>query len=179
MNKKRKMRLKKFSLHPITAFILMTIGVMILSWFLSIIQFQVTYTKVRPENLELESVFVSTKNLLNFDGIKYIISNAASNFANFAPLISLLIALIGLSVAHASGLIDTFIKRVTLNVSNKKLTFILIFVAICSSLINDVGYVILIPLAALLYLANGRSPLLGIIAAFSGVAFGYGATYSF
>ncbi len=177
MNKKRKMRLKKFSLHPITAFILMTIGVMILSWFLSIIQFQVTYTKVRPENLELESVFVSTKNLLNFDGIKYIISNAASNFANFAPLISLLIALIGLSVAHASGLIDTFIKRVTLNVSNKKLTFILIFVAICSSLINDVGYVILIPLAALLYLANGRSPLLGIIAAFSGVAFGYGATF--
>lgn len=176
MNTKKKLKLKKFSLHPITTFIVMTLGVLVLSWLLSILQIQSTYTLVRPENLELESVFVSIKNMLNYDGIKYIISNASSNFASFAPLVSLLIALIGLSIAHASGLIDTFIKRVTLNISNKKLTFILILVAIFSSIINDVGYVILIPLAALLFLANGRSPLLGIVAAFSGVAFGYGTT---
>lgn len=176
MNTKKKMKLKKFSFHPITTFILMTLGVILLSWLLSTLQIQATYTVVRPENLELESVFVSVKNLLNYDGIKYIISNASSNFASFAPLVSLLIALIGLSVAHASGLIDTFIKRVTLNISNKKLTFILILVAIFSSIINDVGYVILIPLSALLFLANGRSPLLGIVASFAGVAFGYGAT---
>jgi len=176
MSAKKRMKLKKFSFHPITTFILMTFGVFVLSWLLSLLQFQATYTVVRPENLELESVFVTVKNLMNYDGIKYLISNAATNFASFAPLISLLIALIGLSVAHASGLIDTFIKRVTLNISNKHLTFILILVAIFSSIINDVGYVILIPLAALLFMANGRSPLLGVVAAFSGVAFGYGAT---
>lgn len=176
MSTKKKMKLKKFSFHPITAFILLTFGVLVLSWLLSVFQLQATYTIVRPENLELESVFVSVKNLLNYDGIKYIISNAASNFASFAPLVSLLIALIGLSIAHASGLIDAFIKRVTLNIDNKKLTFILILIAIFSSIINDVGYVVLIPLAALLYLANGRSPLLGIVAAFCGVSFGYGAT---
>lgn len=176
MRAKKKMKLKKFSFHPITTFILMTFGVLVLSWLLSVLQLQATYTIVRPENLELESVFVNVKNLLNYDGIKYIISNAATNFASFAPLVSLLIALIGLSIAHASGLIDTFIKRVTLNISNKKLTFLLILVAIFSSIINDVGYVILIPLAALLFLANGRSPLLGIVAAFAGVAFGYGTT---
>ena len=176
MNTKKKLKLKKFSLHPITTFILMTFGLLVLSWILSILQVQSNYTIVRPENLELESIFVSVKNMLNYDGIKYIISNASSNFASFAPLVSLLIALIGLSVAHASGLIDTFIKRVTLNVSNKKLTFIVILIAIFSSIINDVGYVILIPLSALLFLANGRSPLLGVVAAFSGVAFGYGTT---
>ena len=104
------MRLKKFSFHPITTFILMTFGVFLLSWLLSALQFQATYTVVRPENLELESVFVTVKNLMNYDGIKYLISNAATNFASFAPLVSLLIALLGLPVAHASGLIDTFIK---------------------------------------------------------------------
>ena len=176
MSIKKKMKLKKFSFHPITTFILMTFGVFVLSWLLSALQFQATYTIVRPENLELESVFVTVKNLMNYDGFKYLISNAATNFASFAPLISLLIALLGLSIAHASGLIDTFIKRVTLNISNRRLTFILILVAIFSSIINDVGYVILIPLAALLFMANGRSPLLGIVASFSGVAFGYGAT---
>lgn len=176
MKTKKKMKLKKFNFHPITTFILMTIGVFLLSGILSIFQFQATYTVVRPENLELESIFVSVKNLMNYDGIKYLISNAATNFASFAPLISLLIALLGLSIAHASGLIETFIKRVTLNISNKHLTFILILVAIFSSIINDVGYVILIPLAALLFMANGRNPLLGIVTAFSGVAFGYGTT---
>lgn len=176
MSTKKKMKLKKFNFHPITTFILMIISVLLLSWLLSVLQFQATYTIVRPENLELESVFVTVKNLLNFEGIKYIISNAASNFASFTPLISLLIALMGLSIAYASGLIDTFMKRVTLNISNKKLTFCLILVAIFSSIINDVGYVILIPLAALLFLANGRSPLLGIVAAFAGVSFGYGTS---
>ena len=176
MKSKKKIRLKKFSFHPITTFILMTFGVFILSWLLSILQFQATYTVVRPENLELESVFVTVKNLMNYDGIKYVLSNAATNFASFAPLISLLIALLGLSIAHASGLIDTFIKRVTLNISNKHLTFAVILIAIFSSIINDVGYVILIPLSALLFMANGRSPLLGIVAAFSGVAFGFGTT---
>ena len=66
MNTKKRMRLKKFSFHPITTFILMTIGVLILSWLLSILQIQATYTIVRPENLELESVFVSIKNMLNY-----------------------------------------------------------------------------------------------------------------
>ena len=48
--------------------------------------------------------------------------------------------------------------------------------ATISSLINEVGYAILIPLAALIYFMNGRNPLLGIITAFCGVAFGYGVT---
>ena len=68
MSTKKKMRLKKFSFHPITTFMLLTLGTMILSCILSALQFQATYTVVRPENLELESVFVSVKNLLNFDG---------------------------------------------------------------------------------------------------------------
>ena len=71
------------------------------------------------------------------------------NFANFVPLTALLIALIGLSVAHASGLIDTFIKRSTIKIDNKYLTFFIILIATISSLITEVGYVILIPLAAL------------------------------
>ena len=56
------------------------------------------------------------------------------------------------------------------------MTFFIIFLATISSIINEVGYVILIPLAALVFLANGRNPLLGITAAFCGVAFGYGIT---
>lgn len=176
MKEKRKLKLKKFNFHPITTFILLTLFTIILSFILSSLQLQGTYSRINPNTNELETVIVTVNNLLGYSGVKYMIGNAAKNFASFTPLSTLLIALIGVSVAYASGLIDTFIKRITLNIDNKKITFILILIAIFSSIINEVGYVILIPLAALIYLANGRNPLLGITAAFCGVSFGYGTT---
>ena len=172
---KSKIRYKKRALHPITTFILMTFAVMLLSSILSLLGLEASYSRIDGSN-ELKPVVVSVEGLFNFTGLKYLISNAARNFVSFAPLSTLLIGLIGVSVAHASGLIDTFIKRVTLKINNKTLTFIIIFIATISSIINEVGYVILIPLAALIFLANGRNPLLGITAAFCGVAFGYGVT---
>lgn len=172
----KKLKLKKYSLHPAISFILLIVLTALVSYLGSVLNWQATYTKINLTNLELENVYVTVKNMLNYDGIKYLISNAATNFASFAPLSSLLIGLIGLSIAHASGLLDTFIKRITFKIDNRIITFAIIFLATCSSLINEVGYVILIPLAALLYLANGRSPILGIITAFCGTAFGYGTT---
>ena len=51
-------------------------------------------------------------------------------------------------------------------------TFIIIFLATISSLINDIGYVFLIPLSAIIFQANNRNPFAGIVAAFCGVSFG-------
>ena len=175
MINKKKLHLKKFHFHPITALIFMTFFVMILSSILSVLHVQASYSRINASN-ELESVIETVKGLFNFTGFKYLIESAAKNFVSFTPLSTLLIGLIGLSVAHASGFIDTFIKRVTLKINNKTLTFIIIFIATISSIINEVGYVILIPLSALIFLANGRNPLLGITASFCGVAFGYGVT---
>ena len=172
---KRKVKLKKRAIHPITMFIMLTLVVIVLSSVLSLFKIQATYSRINSSN-QLESVVVSVVGLCNFTGIKGIISDASKNFASFAPLTTLLVGLIGLSIAHASGLIDTFIKRVTLKINNKTLTFLVILLATISSIINEVGYVILIPFAALVFLANGRNPLLGITAAFCGVAFGYGVT---
>lgn len=176
MNKKKKIRLKKFYLHPVTAFILLTFVVMALSGILSLLQVQATYSSLNTTTGQLETTLVTVENLFSFDGIKYLISNASKNFISFTTLSNLLMALIGLGIAQATGLIDTFIKRVLTKIDNKKITFIIIFLATISSLINDIGYVILIPIAALVFLKNNRNPLAGIIAAFCGVAFGYGVT---
>lgn len=176
MKDKKKLKLKKFYLHPVTIFILLTLLVMIISGILSLLQVQATYSTINPTTNELESTLVTVENLFGFDGLKYIISNASKNFISFTTLSNLLIALIGLGIIQATGLLDTFIKRVISKIDNKKITFVIIFLATVSSLINDIGYVILIPLSALVFLKNNRNPLAGIIAAFCGVAFGYGAT---
>lgn len=173
---KKKLKLKKFYLHPVTTFIILTFATIILSGICSLFQMQATYPSLNPTTGQLENTLVTVENLFNFDGIKYIIGNAAKNFMSFTTLSTLLIALTGLGIACATGLIDTFIKRVLVKIDNKKLTFIIIFLCTASSLINHIGYVIFIPIAALVFLKNNRNPLVGIITAFCGVAFGYGAT---
>ena len=176
MLNKRKLKLKKFYLNPITSFLIMTFLVAILSAIFSAFEMQATYNVVNSNTNELEPTLVVVENLLSFDGMKFIISIATRNFISFAPLGMLLIALIGITVAEATGFIETFSRRVLRKIPKELLTFIVIFIATCSSLINEIGYAILIPLVALIYFINDRNPILGIITAFCGVSFGYGVS---
>ena len=172
MKDKKKLKLKKFYFHPITVFIFLTVITILLSAILSALQMQGTYSKVNTANYELESVLVTVKNMLTFDGMKFIFSNALRNFLSFAPFGMLILTLIGLSVSQSTGFLDTFIERKVKKVDKRIVTFIIIFLATVSSLINDIGYVLLIPLAAIIFKANNRNPFAGIVAAFCGVSFG-------
>lgn len=176
MKEKKKLKLKKFYLHPVTVFILLTFLTIVLSGIFSLFGAEATYSTINPANGNLETNLVAVENLFSFDGIKYIISSASKNFISFTTLSNLLIALIGLGICQATGLLDAFIKRVLNKLDSKYLTFIIIFLGTISSLINDIGYVILIPLAAIVFHKTNRNPITGIISAFCGVAFGYGVT---
>ena len=131
---------------------------------------------VNVNTKELEPTLVTVENLLSFDGIKFMISNAAKNFLSFGPLGMLLLSLIGITVAEGTGFIETFTRRHLSKLPKNTLTFLVIFIAITSSLINEVGYAILIPLVALVYFINNRNPIIGIVTAFCGVSFGYGVS---
>ena len=176
MKDKPKLKLKKFYFHPITVFILLTIFVIILSGILELFQAQATYNTVNVNTKELEPTLITVESLLSFDGIKFIISNASKNFLSFGPLGMLLLSLIGIAIAEGTGFIETLTRRHLSKVSKPILTFLIIFIAIVSSLINEVGYAILIPLVALIYFINNRNPILGIVTAFCGVSFGYGVS---
>ena len=176
MKRIKKLKLKKFYFHPITVFIVLSFIVVLLSGILSKFEMQATYNTINKTTKELEATIVSVENLLSFDGMKFIISNASKNFMSFAPLGMLLISLIGLCVAEATGFIEAFSRKYIRKLSNIQLTFIVIFIATISSLINEIGYAVLIPLVAMVYSANGRNPLTGIVTAFCGVAFGAGVS---
>ncbi|MDD5826822.1 MAG: AbgT family transporter, partial [Bacilli bacterium] len=57
----------------------------------------------------------------------------------------------------------------------KMLTFLIVLLGVIFSMFYDVGYVILIPMAAILFRDLGRHPSAGICAAFAGITFGSGA----
>lgn len=176
MNNKHKLKLKKFYFHPITIFLFLTFLTMVISGILSLFQAQATYNTVNINTIELEPTLITVENLFSFDGIKYMISNASKNFLSFGPLGMLLISLIGITIGEGTGFFETLTRRHISKLSKTTITFSVIFLATVSSLINEVGYAILIPLAALIYFIDNRNPILGIITAFCGVSFGYGVS---
>lgn len=176
MNDKKKLKLKKFYFHPITVFVFLTIVVILLSGIFSAFEMQATYNEINVNTNELIPQLIAVENLLSFEGFKLILSSALKNFLSFTPLSFLLISMIGISIAEATGLIEVFSKKYIQKMPKSALTFIVLFIGTASSIINEVGYAILIPLAALIYFIVGRNPILGIITAFCGTSFGNGVT---
>ena len=173
----RKKKNKKLKLHPITSFIILIVATILLSALLSLFNISASYDKINLDTNELEPTIVTVKNMLTFDGIKSMISNASTNFISFTTVSTLIITLMGIAVAEETGLIQVFMKRKLARINPKLITFMLFLLAVFSSIVNEVGYAVLIPLGALLFLFNGRNPLVGIMTAFAGVAFGYSVSF--
>lgn len=115
------------------------------------------------------------RSLMTSNGLYWCLKSLEPNFLNFAPLGVVLVGMLGIGVAERTGLIAALLKTFMLVVPRRLLTPTMVFLGIMSSVGSDAGYVVLPPLAAAIYLAAGRSPLVGIAAVFSGVSAGFNA----
>jgi len=171
------MKKKKIRLHPALVFLILTIVIMIISSIGSIFNLEANYYVVNEITGDLTTQVVTINNLFNRTGIQYLISNMMNNFLEFAPLGNLIVGLLGIGVAYKSGFLNSLFKMIGDKISRKTLTFIVVLLGIIFSMVSEVGYVILIPMAAILFMNLGRHPSAGICAAFSGITFGYGANF--
>lgn len=169
---KRIKRLKtNIVLHPIMTLVVLIFGTILLSGVLNFFDVNTTYTRINNQGTFV-SVLVSVESLLNISGIRYIFSNTVSNFVSFTPLSMLLITLIGIGMMDKSGFLDSLFYVLTRRVSKRVITFSLSLICILASIIGDLSFVVLIPLAALLFKYGKRNPKVGIICAFASLACG-------
>jgi len=83
--------------------------------------------------------------------------------------------MIGIGVAEVSGLIGAVMRMLVLKSPRALLTPVVVFCVVLPNAASEVGHVLLVPLAALIFKAAGRHPALGLVAAFAGVSGGYSA----
>lgn len=166
---------KEVRLQPALAFLILTLIIMIVSSIGGILNLETSYYSVNAITGDLETQRITITNLFNRTGIQYLISNMLTNFINFAPLGNLIIGLIGVGVAYKSGFLNSLFKMISPKFPRKLITFLVVLIGILSSMFYQVGYVIIIPLSAILFLNLGRHPSAGICASFAGITFGYGA----
>lgn len=169
------MKKREIKLHPAILLFILTIIIMVISSVGNILHLETTYYNVNAVTGELETQVVTINNLFNRSGLQYLVSNMISNFINFAPLGTLIVGLMGVGVAYKSGFLNSLFKLITKDKSKKLFTFIVVLLGVISSMFFEAGYVILIPLAAILFMNLGRHPAVGVCAAFAGISFGYGA----
>jgi len=153
--------------HPATLFALFAVAIIIISGIVSALNLEVTH----PATGEV----IKPVSLLNIEGLHKILVTMVTNFTSFAPLGTVLVAMLGIGVAESSGLIGSALRLLVLKAPQRLLTFVIVFAGILSNTASEIGYVLLVPLAAIIFLAVGRHPLAGLAAAFAGVSGGYSA----
>jgi aminobenzoyl-glutamate transport protein len=170
---------EKMTLHPIMTLIILCGIAILLSGILSFIGAQATYNKVDANLLEYTPTTIQVNNLFSLSGLKYIFTNTVLNFVSFTPLSSLIIILIGFGIMEKSGFLKTAITLLTKRVKKKTVTFVIVLLSILLSLVGDLSYVVMIPLAAMIFMYGKRNPAIGIIAAFAGLTCGSGLSIFF
>lgn len=118
---------------------------------------------------------ISALSLLAPENIQRLWVEMPQTFTHFHPLGYVLVVMLGAGVAERSGLFAAAMRAGVRGVPKSWLTPAVAFVGMMGNLAADAAYVVLIPLAGVLYAAAGRHPIAGIAAAFAGVAGGFSA----
>ncbi|TVQ13712.1 MAG: AbgT family transporter [Balneolaceae bacterium] len=193
--------------HPVTLFAMFAFGVILLSGLAGWLEWSAVDPRPEGASGRAPDGVITSISLLNGAGLRRIVEHLVTNFTGFVPLGTVLVALLGVGVAEASGLISAGIRglvlkaasfrpfvpgksnggfiarayRLVLKVVNFMLTpkilvtITIVFAGVISNTASEMGYVVLVPLAAVVFLALGRHPLAGMAAAFAGVSGGYSA----
>lgn len=156
--------------HPATLFVIFSAIIVILSEIA--VRYGVNASFASGQQAEKT---VSAMSLLSAEGIRYIFSSAVTNFTGFAPLGTVLVAMLGVGLAESSGLIRASLRLLVLKTPPTLITISVVFAGIMSNIASDAGYVVLVPLGALVFMSVGRHPLAGLAAAFAGVSGGFSA----
>ena len=161
--------------HPVTLFALLSIFIVFLSGILG--YFEIAVADPRPEGASGREAdgMIEVISLMTAEGLQRIVMGLVTNFTGFAPLGTVLVAMLGVAVAEHSGLISTALRALVLGASKRGVTFAIVFAGIISNTASELGYVVIIPLAAVIFHSLGRHPLAGLAAAFAGVSAGYSA----
>lgn len=187
--------------HPVTLFALFALGVILLSGLAEWLNWSAP--DPRPEGAagRAPGGIIEPVSLMNGEGFRMIVENMVRNFTGFAPLGVVLVALLGVGVAEHSGLISAVIRGIVLKAASFRpresstsgifavpvrlfnfilnpknlVTIAICFAAVISNTASEMGYVVLVPLAAVIFHSMGRHPLAGLACAFACVSGGYSA----
>lgn len=152
---------------PVSLFAIFCALVLVVSWLADAMGLAAEHPGTSDE--------IRAVNLLTAESIRRILVEMPRTFTDFPPLGLVLVVMIGIGVAERTGLIEVALQALIRGVPDVLVTAAVVVGGLLSSLAVDAGYVVLIPLGAVIFHALGRHPIAGLAAAFAGVSGGFSA----
>lgn len=153
--------------HPFMLFVYLASAMIILSWIISL--FDVTV--VHPGSGEELAI----KSLISGEGLQFILTSMLNNFTGFKPLGLVLTMMLGIGLAQKVGLLESAIKVTIMKAHRSIVTYAVFFIGIMGNIASDAAFVIIPPLAAVIFHSIGRHPIAGLAAGFASVGIGFTA----
>lgn len=119
---------------------------------------------------------VVVQNLLSGEGLAMAVSTAIDNFATFGPMGTIVAVIMGVAVAERTGFLAAAMKVSVSRVPVGWVVFAVAFAGTVSHVASAAAYIILVPLGGLAFRAVGKSPILGVVVAYTSIASGYDAS---
>ena len=161
--------------NPATIFLILTGVVIVLSAICAACGVSVTYDFLDNSKGEITQKTVAAVSLLAPDSIRHMVTTVVGNFTGFFALGTVFTIMIGVGVADGTGFMSALLRKVAASTPKAFVTAVVVFLGIMSNIASSTGYVVLVPLGAVLFMAFGRHPIAGLAAAFAGVSGGWSA----
>lgn len=161
--------------HPTTMFIIFTLILIAVSYVAAKMGVKVSYETYDNATKSLVTKETAVVNLLSPNSIRFMYTSVINNFTSFIALGTVFTIIMGVGVADGSGFMAAVLKKIVAVTPRKAVTATVIFLGIMSNVASSTGYVMLVPLGAILFMSFGRHPIAGLAATFAGVSGGWSA----
>lgn len=160
---------------PALLFVILALATMVASYFTAKAGVSVSYEGVNGATGKIETISAQAYNLLSLEGFHYMVTHVISNFTGFFPLGTVFTIILGVSVCEGTGMLNALLRRLVSKTPKALVSAMVVFLGVMSNIASSTGYVVLVPLGAVIFIVSKRHPVAGLAAAYAGVSGGWTA----
>ena len=116
---------------------------------------------------------IAIKGLFTGEGLSWFTTMLGDNYIGFPPLVTVLPILLAVGVAEKTGMLAAMVRVAFGSSPRWLLPYAVGIVGVTGSIMADSAFVVIPPLAALVFKAAGRHPVAGLLGGFAAVGAGY------
>jgi len=161
--------------NPVTIFIIFSLAIMLISAAAARAGISVSFDIYNAETGMMEEQRFEAVGLLTADGLRFMVTSFVSNFVSFVPVGTVFTVMLGIAVADKSGMLHALLRKLAEATPAYLLSPFVVFSGVLSSVASVFGFVVLMPLSAMLFASCKRHPVAGLAASFAGVSGGWAA----
>lgn len=152
--------------EPFTLFLILLLITGVISTAMALAGVAVTVPGTEDGPIEIRGLFTG-------EGLAWFTSNLGANFIGFPPLQTVLTILLAVGVAEKTGMLAAVVRKSFGSAPRWMLPYVVGIVGVTGSVMADSAFIIIPPLAALVFKAAGRHPVAGLLGGFAAVGAGY------